>query len=134
MIITCTPCSNHIDSSELDHSVTLDISRLLRHMLYIVIRFYFIFPTDAKQKMKNLGDSIRTVANKNLQIERLSQDKTRLQYELDDVCKKLEVERMRLRDLDYAAQHPTQNAGHGWNFNTRISFANSICECIYTNF
>nr|CAH0110892.1 unnamed protein product [Daphnia galeata] len=78
------------------------------------------------QKMKNIGDSIRNVANKNLQIERLSQDKTRLQCELDDVCKKLEVERMRLRDMDYAAQHPTQNAGHGWNFNTRISFANSI--------
>lgn len=79
--------------------------------------------------MKNVGDAIRNVANKNLVIERLLQDKSRLQFELDDVCKKLEVERMRLRDLDYAAQ-PSQNAGHGWNFNTRFSFANSIGECI----
>lgn len=48
-------CSNHIDSSsELDHSVTLDISRLLRPMFVYCYSVFilFIFPTDANRKWK----------------------------------------------------------------------------------
>ncbi|XP_046446710.1 uncharacterized protein LOC124196002 [Daphnia pulex] len=80
---------------------------------------------DSYGEQTNLAEAVRNLANKNLQKERLLQDKSRLQSELDAVCKKLEVDRMRLRDMDYATQ-PCQNAGHGWNFNTRFSFANRI--------
>lgn len=83
------------------------------------------------EKSQTARDAGYEVMNKKRQRDQLVRDKDRLQAELEAVTKRLARDRLRLRDLEYAAKAkvPNVSAGHEWNYRiTQKSFVTDVGE------